>query len=189
MSTFHFFFFLFLQTGEMNFKDKATYSYITWCDSTVFVLCYFVYLVMAYLSVVDIKHATSAVDQLTVTGLLRYGQVASLRRLQVVQFRYGAPVIRSLFVIRSHPHMCEFTSRRSSGRSKYNTRKRNKRLSYSMTLWENWIKNKKRHDETRKKLFLEYTEEMCDEEQSVNGNGRRKRAQGVSLPAAGCNIK
>ena len=50
-------------------------------------------------------------------------------------------------------------------------------------------KNKKRHDEVRKKLFLEYTEEMCDGEQSVNGNERRKRAQGVSLPAAGCNIK
>ena len=50
-------------------------------------------------------------------------------------------------------------------------------------------KNKKRHDEARKKLFLEYTEEMCDEEQSVNGNGRRKRAQCESLPVAGCNIK
>ena len=98
---------------------------------------------MAYLSVVDIKHETSAVDQLTVTGLLRYGQVASLRRLQVVQFRYGAPVIRSLFVIRSHPDMCEFTSRRSSGRSKYNTRKRKKKLSSSMKLWENWIKTRK----------------------------------------------
>jgi hypothetical protein len=49
-----------------------------------------------YLSKVDIKHATSAVDQLTVTRLQRNGQIATLRRLQVAQFRYGTPVNRRL---------------------------------------------------------------------------------------------
>ena len=133
---------------------------------------------MAYLSVVDIKHATSAVDQLTVTGLLRYGQVASLRRLQVVQFRYGAPVIRSLFVTRTHPHMSEFTWRRSIIRSKYNTRKRKTKLSYCMTLWENLVETRKNTMKPRKefffltKLFLENTEDMFAGEQSVTGNGR-----------------
>jgi hypothetical protein len=52
--------------------------------------------VMNYLSKVDINHATSAVDQLTVMGFQRNRQIATLRRLQVDQFRYGKPVIRRL---------------------------------------------------------------------------------------------
>jgi hypothetical protein len=52
--------------------------------------------VMNYLSKVDINHVTSAVDQLTVMGFQRNRQIATLRRLQVDQFRYGTPVIRRL---------------------------------------------------------------------------------------------
>jgi hypothetical protein len=65
---------------------------------------------MAYLSEVDIKHATSAVDQLTVTRLQWNGQIATLRRLQVAQFRYGTPVLRRLMTRNiTAPHVPEFT--------------------------------------------------------------------------------
>jgi hypothetical protein len=144
---------------------------------------------MAYLSVVDIKHATSAVDQLTVTGLLRYGQVASLRRLQMAQFRYGAPVFRSLFCNTNPPTHVRIHIAQEQRQKQIEYKKKEEKVKLLHDIVRKLDKNKKRHDEARKKLFLEYTEEMCDEEQSVNGNGRRKRAQGVSLPAAGCNIK
>ena len=103
---------------------------------------------MAYLSVVDIKHATSAVDQLTVTGLLRYGQVASLRRLQMAQFRYGAPVFRSLFCNTIPPtHVRIHMAQEHHQEQIYNTRKRKTKLSYCMILRAKLYRNKKRHDE------------------------------------------